>query len=158
MYDELTNLLNRRGFMEKALRLMGENKGKKACMVFADVDHLKEINDTFGHAAGDFAIITAANYLRENLPKDTVIARIGGDEYVALFIAEDCCKQQAVHNIKSYAKQFNKETDKSFYVEMSVGAYEFVCDGSIELSELFKKSDEVLYEEKQNRRASVKKE
>ena len=158
MYDELTKLLNRRGFMEKALRLMGENKGKKACMVFADVDHLKEINDTFGHAAGDFAIITAANYLRENLPKDTVIARIGGDEYVALFIAEDCCKQQAVHNIKSYAKQFNKETDKSFYVEMSVGAYEFVCDGSIELSELFKKSDEVLYEEKQNRRASVKKE
>lgn len=158
MYDELTKLLNRRGFMEKALRLMGENKGKKACMVFADVDHLKEINDTFGHAAGDFAIITAANYLRENLPKDTVIARIGGDEYVALFIAEDCCKQQAVHNIKSYAKQFNKETDKSFYVEMSVGAYEFVCDGSIELSELFKKSDEVLYVEKQNRRASVKKE
>lgn len=158
MYDELTKLLNRRGFMEKALRLMGENKGKKACMVFADVDHLKEINDTFGHAAGDFAIITAANYLRENLPKDTVIARIGGDEYVALFIAEDCCKQQAVHNIKSYAKQFNKETDKPFYVEMSVGAYEFVCDGSIELSELFKKSDEVLYEEKQNRRTSVKKE
>ena len=158
MYDELTKLLNRRGFMEKALRLMGENKGKKACMVFADVDHLKEINDTFGHAAGDFAIITAANYLRENLPKDTVIARIGGDEYVALFIVEECCKQQAVHNIKSYAKQFNKETDKPFYVEMSVGAYEFVCDGSIELSELFKKSDEVLYEEKQNRRTSVKKE
>ena len=158
MYDELTKLLNRRGFMEKALHMMGQNKGKKACMVFADVDHLKEINDSFGHAAGDFAIITAANYLRENLPKDAVIARLGGDEYVALFVAEACCKEQAVFNIKSYAKQFNKDSDKPFYVEMSVGAYEFVCDGSSELGELFKKSDAVLYEEKQNRRPSVKKE
>ena len=158
MYDELTKLLNRRGFMEKALHLMGESKGKKACMVFADVDHLKQINDTFGHAAGDFAIITAANYLRESLPKDVVIARLGGDEYVALFVTDECCKEQAVFNIKTYAKQFNAKSDKPYYVEMSVGAYEFVCDGSIELSELFKKSDEVLYEEKQNRRTSVKKE
>ena len=157
MNDELTKLLNRRGFMEKALQLMGANKGKKVCMVFADVDHLKEINDSFGHAAGDFAIISAANYLRENLPKDAVIARLGGDEYVALFIAEECCKEQAVFNIKSYAKNFNANSDKSFYVEMSVGAYEFVCDGTIELTELFKKSDEVLYEQKQSRRASVKK-
>lgn len=158
MYDELTKLLNRRGFMEKALHLMNMNKGQKACMVFADVDHLKEINDTFGHAAGDFAIITAANYLRENLPKDAVISRLGGDEYVALFMAEECCKEQAVFNIKAFAKKFNKESDKPFYVEMSVGAYEFVCDGSVELGELFKKSDAVLYEEKQSRRASVKKE
>lgn len=157
MNDELTKLLNRRGFMEKALKLMGANKGKKACMVFADVDHLKEINDSFGHAAGDFAIISAANYLRENLPKDAVIARLGGDEYVALFIEDECCKQQAVYNIKSYAKKFNAESDKPFYVEMSVGVYEFVCDGNIELGELFKKSDAVLYEEKLNRRPSVKK-
>lgn len=158
MNDELTKLLNRRGFMEKALHFIGQKKGKQACMVFADVDHLKEINDTFGHAAGDFAIITAANYLRENLPKDAVIARLGGDEYVALFMAEECCKEQAVYNIKSYAKKFNIESDKPYYVEMSVGVYEFICAGSIELGELFKKSDAVLYEEKQNRRKSVKKE
>ena len=157
MYDELTKLLNRRGFMEKALQLMNTNKGKKACMVFADVDHLKEINDCFGHAAGDFAIISAANYLREILPKDAVIARLGGDEYVALFMAEECCKEQAVFNIKSYAKRFNMESDKPFYVEMSVGAYEFVCDGNMELGELLRRSDEVLYEQKQSRRITVKK-
>mgnify|MGYP002735127296 FL=1 len=76
---------------------------------------------------------------------------------MALFIEDECCKQQAVYNIKSYAKKFNAESDKPFYVEMSVGVYEFVCDGSIELGELFKKSDAVLYEEKLNRRPSVKK-
>lgn len=72
MYDELTKLLNRRGFMEKALQLISASKGKKTCMVFADVDHLKEINDCFGHAAGDFAIISAANHLQKDLMKTQV--------------------------------------------------------------------------------------
>ena len=155
--DELTQLLNRRGFMEKALKIIGTNKGKKACMVFADVDHLKEINDTFGHGLGDFAIISAANYLRENLPEDAVIARIGGDEYVALFLEKDRCGEQLVSRIQSYAEEFNKNTDKPFYVEMSVGVHEFICENGIDLAELFKKSDDVLYEQKKNRRTSVKK-
>lgn len=158
MYDELTKLLNRRGFMEKALHLVGENKGKHAYMVFADVDHLKEINDSFGHAAGDFAIISAADYLRTNLPKDAVIARIGGDEYVALVVTdEENYGQQIVPNIKAFAEEFNQNTDKPFYVEMSVGVYEFVCDSGMDLGELFKKSDAVLYEQKRSRRTSVKK-
>lgn len=157
MNDELTKLLNRRGFMEKALQAIRNNKGKKACMVFADVDHLKEINDSFGHPAGDFAIISAADYLRENLPEDAVIARIGGDEYVALFIGNECCGEQLVSRIKSYAESFNQNSDKQFYVEMSVGVHEFICESGIDLGELFKKSDAVLYEQKRNRRFSVKK-
>ena len=158
MYDELTKLLNRRGFMEKALHLVGENKGKRAYMVFADVDHLKEINDSFGHAAGDFAIISAADYLRANLPEDAVIARIGGDEYVALVVTdEENYGQQIVPNIKAFAEEFNQNTDKPFYVEMSVGVYEFICDSGMDLGELFKKSDAVLYEQKRSRRTSVKK-
>lgn len=158
MYDELTKLLNRRGFMEKALHLVGENKGKNAYMVFADVDHLKEINDSFGHAAGDFAIISAADYLRANLSEDAVIARIGGDEYVALVVTdEENYGQQIVPNIKAFAEEFNQNTDKPFYVEMSVGVYEFVCDSGMDLGELFKKSDAVLYEQKRSRRTSVKK-
>lgn len=158
MYDELTKLLNRRGFMEKALHLVGENKGKNAYMVFADVDHLKEINDSFGHAAGDFAIISAADYLRANLSEDAVIARIGGDEYVALVVTdEENYGQQIVPNIKAFAEEFNQNTDKPFYVEMSVGVYKFVCDSGMDLGELFKKSDAVLYEQKRSRRTSVKK-
>ena len=159
MYDELTKLLNRRGYMEKALQLIGNSKGKSAYMVFADVDHLKEINDSFGHAAGDFAIITAANYLRENLPEGAVIARLGGDEYVALIVTdEENFGEQIVPNIKAYANEFNENSDKPYYVEMSVGVHAFTCDKTIELGDLLKKSDAVLYEQKRNRRVSVKKE
>ena len=158
MYDELTKLLNRRGFMEKALQMIGNNKGKKAYMVFADVDHLKEINDSFGHAAGDFAIISAANYLRENLTEDAVIARIGGDEYVALVVAdEENYGQNIVSKVKKYAEEFNTNSDKDFYIEMSIGVHEFTCENGMDLGELFKKSDVVLYEQKRNRRTSVKK-
>lgn len=158
MYDELTKLLNRRGFMEEALKLMRESKGKPAYMVFADVDHLKEINDNFGHAAGDFAIISAANYLRENLPEDAVIARLGGDEYVALVVTEEeDYGQKIVPHIKAYAQEFNENSNEPYYVEMSVGVHAFTCEKGMDLGELFKKSDEVLYEQKRNRRTSVKK-
>lgn len=158
MYDELTKVLNRRGFMEKSLQLMKEKLGKKAYLIYADVDHLKEINDTFGHAAGDFAIKTAVQYLQECMPEDALVARIGGDEYVSLYIPEiECCCEEITQRIKKHAAEFNATCDQPFYVELSVGVHEFVCTKDTELSELTKKSDAVLYEQKRSRRASVKK-
>lgn len=156
--DELSQVLNRRGFMEKSLQIIDKKQGKKACLIFADIDHLKEINDTFGHAAGDFAIVTAANYLKECMPKDAVTARIGGDEFVSLFVPdeEECCEDITMQ-LKKCAAEFNKNSKQPFYVEMSVGIYKFVCDKDTDLGQLFKESDAVLYEQKRNRRISIKK-
>lgn len=161
--DELSQLLNRRGFMEKSLEAIRKNKGKKACLVFADIDHLKEINDCFGHAAGDFAIVTAADYLRQCMPSDSVIARIGGDEYVALVITECkdeefCTSETITSHLEQYMKTFNEACSKPFYVEMSAGICEFVCDKKTDLTELLSRSDDILYEKKKKRRATIKKE
>ena len=158
MYDELTKLLNRRGFMEKAYELIRENRGKKAYLLFGDLDHLKEINDCFGHAAGDFAIKTAAEYLHTCTPEGAVIGRIGGDEYVSMFVApEGCCEETIVQGIKTYSEEFNKNCEQPFYVEMSVGVHEFICEPKTDMADLFKYSDAVLYEQKRNRRTSIKK-
>ncbi len=158
MYDELTKLLNRRGFMEKALKLLRDNQGKKAYLLFADLDHLKEINDTFGHAAGDFAIVSAAEYLNECMPQGAVSARIGGDEYVSLFVPEkDCYCEDIIAQIKEYAAYFNTKSKQPFYVELSAGVYEFTCNQDVDLAQLFKESDAILYEQKKKRRASIKK-
>lgn len=158
MYDELTGVLNRRGFMEKSLQLMQSKIGKKAYLIYADVDHLKEINDTFGHVAGDFAIKTAVQYLKDCMPEDALVARVGGDEYVSLYIPEEeCCCEEITQRIKKYSAEFNANCEEPFYVELSVGVHEFVCTKDTELSELTKKSDAVLYEQKRTRRASVKK-
>lgn len=157
-FDELTNVLNRRGFMEKALQLISEKQGEKAYVVFADLDHLKEINDSYGHAAGDFAIITAAEYLKECMPEGALIARIGGDEYVSLFVPEkECFCEDITAQLKEYASYFNSKSKKPFYIELSVGIYEFICEKDIDLVQLFKESDAVLYEQKRKRRASIKK-
>ena len=158
MYDELSKLLNRRGFMEQVLQLLRDKQGKKVCILFADLDHLKEINDSFGHAAGDFAIVSAAEYLNKCMPEGSVIARIGGDEYVAFYVPEEgCCSDGIINSIKEYAAEFNEKSGQPFYVELSLGAYEFVYDDDVDLSKMFVESDAVLYEQKKNRRASIKK-
>ncbi len=158
-YDELSRLLNRRGFMEKSIHAIKENEGKHAYLLFADVDHLKEINDCFGHAAGDFAICTAADYLRNCLPEDAVAARIGGDEFVAFILTEqEEYREYLMAAIAKYAQQFNENCDKPFYVEMSAGIYPFICTQETELTDILKRSDSILYETKLHRRASVKKE
>ncbi len=159
-YDDLSKLLNRRGFMEKAIDIIKQNLGKKAGLLFADIDHLKEINDCFGHAAGDFAIVTVADYLRKCIPETAAIARIGGDEYVALVISDACGEcgcEGLTTRLEQCAADFNKSCDKPYYVEMSVGLYEFVCEKDTDIPEILKHSDEVLYEKKKKRRATIRK-
>jgi diguanylate cyclase (GGDEF)-like protein len=84
--DPLTGLANRRAFQA---RLDGEIKRSRryrtplAC-VMVDLDQLKAINDGFGHAAGDQAIVTLASFLRDELRETDFVARLGGDEFVAL--------------------------------------------------------------------------
>lgn len=157
-YDELTKLLNRRGFMEHAISCCQKNQGKKAYLVFGDLDHLKEINDTFGHSAGDFAIQSAAQRLKSVLPQSAVTARIGGDEFVSLIIADlPGFKDLLIAELKYREEEFNAAIDIPYYVELSVGVYEFWCDAQTELSEIIRKSDELLYEAKKKRRKSIRK-
>ena len=72
------------------------------------MDHLKEINDCFGHAAGDYAIQTAANYLRHCLPCNSILARIGGDEFAAFVLSDDTeFQENTMQIIKEHANAFN---------------------------------------------------
>jgi len=89
--DPLINLPNRRGFMRELERLIArvDRYGLKAAMLFVDVDGLKIINDTFGHRAGDEALIQVANLLAKGVRHSDVVARIGGDEFGILLECAD---------------------------------------------------------------------
>jgi len=157
-YDELTKLLNRRGFVEQALSLMTKSAGSRAFLIFGDLDHLKEINDVFGHSEGDFAIKHIADRLRTILPEGTICGRIGGDEYVAFLLSdEEDFRDRIEREFKAAGKAFNDVSDKPYYVEMSLGIQEFICGPEVDFSEMMKKSDELLYVAKATRRKSIKK-
>lgn len=157
-YDELTKLMNRRGFIEKAMTLYRENEGKHAYLIFGDLDHLKEINDVFGHAEGDFAIKNVAERFRNILPEEAVCGRIGGDEYVAFLLTdEEGFSERIRRELIAAGQEFNATSDKPYYVELSIGVYECICSKEVHFEEMLKKSDELLYVDKANRRKSIKK-
>ena len=161
-YDELTKILNRRGFMEQALATVHRIKGREALIMFGDLDHLKEVNDCFGHGDGDFAITSAAKLITGILPRDGFAARIGGDEFVAFIpVPGDKEADSYIHELKDKLKEamflFNLTCNKPYFVEISSGFYSFKCEEDMDLAKIIANSDEVLYEDKQKRRESIKK-
>ena len=81
--DTLIEVPNRRGFMRQLERLIDRvtRYGDRAALLFVDIDGLKMINDTFGHPAGDEALIQVANMLSGGVRKSDCVARLGGDEF-----------------------------------------------------------------------------
>lgn len=155
-YDSLCNVYNRRGFIEQALRMNHANVGKRAFFAFMDLDHLKEINDNFGHAAGDDAICAASDILKKAIRKDDLIARLGGDEFIGMFILDDPGFQAAFQaRIKDSFEAYNLRNEKPYFVDLSMGTAEFTCDHGLELSAIIHQADRYLYEAKKHRRASV---
>jgi diguanylate cyclase (GGDEF)-like protein len=84
--DQLTTLLNRRGFNESGKRAFSSARRNKTplSIIMADIDRFKYINDKFGHAAGDRALIHFAQLISENRRQEDVVARVGGEEFALL--------------------------------------------------------------------------
>ena len=157
-YDTLSNCLNRRGFLEKASQLTKENLHKNAVIVFADIDHLKEINDSFGHNEGDFAIHQAGKIMLDAVGSKGIVGRIGGDEFVALLLDKGCETEKHIcQTVKDKNSAFNAVSDKPYYIEMSMGYHKFTCRDGLILPELLEKADRALYSEKKKRKPSIKK-
>ena len=89
--DPLIAVPNRRGFMRELESLIARvsRYGESAAMLFVDIDGLKRINDSFGHKAGDEALIHVANALVEGVRKSDFVARLGGDEFGILLAHAD---------------------------------------------------------------------
>ncbi len=84
--DYLTGLLNRRRFEEELQVQLAQARryGVPGALLFLDLDHFKDVNDSFGHSVGDELLVSVANLLREQLPQTDAIARLGGDEFTIM--------------------------------------------------------------------------
>lgn len=158
IYDELTGVYNRRGIMEELVQFNRLHRGQQAYLVFSDLDHLKEINDTYGHAEGDCAIRTTTGILKNITGKHGSIGRIGGDEFVSIFLADEKHdKDQYVQDIKQQCELYNTNSDKPYYVNISVGMVEFTCSEKVEFKDMLKRADDYLYQAKKVRREDINK-
>lgn len=158
--DELTGLLNRRGFFEKTNHVIKDarNRNKKAIVIYADLDNLKLINDQYGHEEGDFALIGVAEVLKDSMRASDVVARIGGDEYAALAIVEnDIHGDMLKDRIKAILEKYNGTSNKDYYIGLSVGFAEFSISSGSTLEDYLEIADERLYEDKKCKRKAITK-
>ena len=159
LHDPLTQVYNRRGLLRRMRQMIEANRGENGILMFLDLNNLKEINDQFGHSAGDFAIRSLTQVMKKTLRGGDVIGRFGGDEFIALIIDRQGGKEELIRNrLKNSFNRFNEVSNVPFYVEASIGFITFICGQEHDLEELMKNADTFLYEDKKNKRKSVKKE
>ena len=147
--DELTGICNRLGFMTKAHDMLKDNVGRKAVILYADLNYLKRINDTYSHAEGNFALITCAQTLEKIMGKNAIVGRIGGDEFAAFAILEDDMDSFSLKSaIKQHLSDFNQTHEKPYLITVSIGYHEFVITKRHILRDVISLADEQLYKDK----------
>jgi diguanylate cyclase (GGDEF)-like protein/PAS domain S-box-containing protein len=153
LVDELTGLPNRRAFVtlsEQALKLAMRME-RDVLMVYIDVDQLKTINDTWGHLAGDRALMDTARVLRESCREADIVARLGGDEFVALMsVDSDQTADLITSRIHSRVDQHNRDEPREYTLSLSVGTTRSRPEGTL-LADLLADADNALYEQKRGR-------
>jgi diguanylate cyclase (GGDEF)-like protein len=149
--DQLTGLYNRRGFLECVQNVINSTKNynKELLVLYADMDHLKMINDQYGHEEGDFALKEIAAILKEAFRSTDVVSRFGGDEFVAFALTGNPNYSETMkQRIDDISKQHNAEVEKPYVIEMSVGICEVLCNPAIDIQHVLEEADKQLYIEK----------
>lgn len=156
--DELTGIYNRRGFYSAAEKLItdSKNKGRKLIVCYADMDNLKMVNDKFGHIEGDFSLRSLAECLSELFGKNSVVGRIGGDEYSAVAFADKMpSPDELLAKKDALIGELNKKAGKNYHIGMSMGIYSCVCESIYDLKDAMDKADDLLYSVKKNRKKEI---
>jgi diguanylate cyclase (GGDEF)-like protein len=152
--DDLTGFFNRRGFLAAAtqqLKLAHRDK-QSVLLLFCDVDHLKSINDTYGHKEGDLALIRTADALEETFRNSDVLARLGGDEFAVLaWEASTPDLRTILARLEKHLMKANTDEPR-FKLTLSIGVSRFDPESPLSLGELMAKADHDMYKHK-NRRA-----
>lgn len=155
--DELTGLLNRRGFVTLAPQniKIARRANWEILLIYADLDGLKSINDTFGHQEGDKAIKEIAEILRETFRTSDLIARLGGDEFSVLAInASRDGIETITDRLNANITRHNK-SKREYPISLSFGIERFDPNHDISLNEMLKKTDKALYRKKNSKRGNL---
>lgn len=153
--DDLTGLLNRRGFFLIAQKHLKQAKRerKSTFLISADLDNLKYINDRYGHSEGDWVLMEISNILENCYRESDIIARLGGDEFVLLineYPGTDI--ETLTGRLKEKIDFFNAQSVKPYKLSISIGIIRNNPENSISLDELLSRADTIMYAVKQRKK------
>lgn len=154
--DSLAPIANRRAFVREMSRVMAYSQryGAPSSVLYFDLNGMKAINDTFGHAAGDAALLHVAQTLIENVRESDIVGRLGGDEFGVLLVQADL--EAAADKAEALAKAI---TDKPLVwqgreipIEIAYGAYSFKPDEDV--STALANADKAMYAHKKRSKSA----
>ncbi len=154
-HDSMTQLLNRAELLARISGVLAKRPrtGVNAGILFIDLDGLKPVNDTYGHAVGDEVIVTVARRIRERIRSDDVLARFGGDEFVlvlpAIHTADDAARIAGV--LHRAVQQPMEIEDFTITVTVSIGIA--VVGAGEPADEALRRADAALYRAKREGKA-----
>lgn len=150
--DPLTGLLNRRGFLELGRRLESQARrdGRRLGVLFADLDGLKTINDTWGHADGDQAIAALGRALSATFRESDCLSRLGGDEFAALYVSTGETRAMQ-ERLESRLDTISGELGRPWQAKASLGWIDWDPKDS-SLEEALERADAQLYLVKRRRK------
>lgn len=158
--DELTGLLNRRGFFVKVdeMRRKARRGDRQALLTYFDLDGLKRVNDEQGHAAGDRLLVAAADVLRTAFREHDVVARLGGDEFVALALLgrrhDELLDRQTIQaRLEQALRTKREELGESYDFSVSYGTMVANHAELEEIDDLLARADQQMYRAKRARRS-----
>ena len=149
--DPLTRLLNRRGFIPSAEHQLevAKRTHQPMALAFLDLDGLKGVNDTHGHATGDGMITEAAYAIGQTFRASDLIGRMGGDEFCVLFATDsESMARVALTRLQEVVDKANEQEERPFCLSFSAGLAMFDPEQPSTLDEMMTIADERMYETK----------
>jgi diguanylate cyclase (GGDEF)-like protein/PAS domain S-box-containing protein len=157
-HDSLTGTRNRRNFEREVSNQVGRARryGDQAALLFMDVNGLKQINDAYGHKAGDRALKEIASAMRHRLRETDVLARIGGDEFAVLLPYASAEQAQAIsEDLRRVTCAAEIELDDGTTLSLSVSVGFALIAGDTNSDEILAEADRAMYQDKTSRPALV---
>ena len=152
LMDELTKLSNRRGYEQNLQTAMDRVRRRKLTMtlVSIDLDDLKTINDNYGHAEGDYAIVQVAEAIRGCLQEGESAARYGGDEFAVILLADHKGRGEVFEEkLRDRIREADAHSEKPYPIHASIGCCE-VRRVQEDMTKIMRKADERMYEQKRS--------
>lgn len=156
-YDDLTNTLNRRTFSNRSKKYLDLYTKKKQCIsyILFDIDHFKRINDTVGHHMGDQVLQELTRNIQQQLDKDDLFGRYGGDEFGIFMPGKDIAASNKTAERIQQALNDPRNHQLPVTYSVSIGMITVVPTCDIRLDTLYKYCDTALYKAKSNGRNAI---